>query len=250
MKKGYSVVITTTDSANSRSFFISRRLIIVVAVLLGVIIVAVVVSAVNYGQVYLKAMQAEALKKRNSKLEKEFAKLEEIEKLLAQTESYGKQLKEMLGVEKTPQPVKISFNDFGVNTMPTESLSIVKGNIPSLLPVVGQISRNFGPNHKGIDIAAPQLSPVIAAGSGVVNTTGWDSLFGNYVVIKHNNDYLTFYGHLYSVDVKKGERVNGGQVIGTVGSTGSSTSPHLHYEVRFRGKQVDPMGYLPFFIKM
>ncbi len=250
MKKGYSVVITSTDSTNTRSFFLSRTFLNICVVIAGIIVIALVVAVVNYGRVYVRAIQADALKKRNLKLEKEFAKLKQIEKLIAQTEDYGKKLKNMLGVEKTPPPVEINFNGFTTDIKRPDSLNITKDNIPSLLPVVGQISRSFGINHKGIDIAAPQLSPVVAAGSGIVQQTGWDSLFGNYVIVKHNKDYSTFYGHLYSVDVKKGDKINGGQIIGTVGSTGSSTSPHLHYEVRFRGKQVDPMGYLPFFIKM
>ncbi|MCK4941844.1 M23 family metallopeptidase, partial [candidate division WOR-3 bacterium] len=123
-------------------------------------------------------------------------------------------------------------------------------NIPSLLPTMGKVSRQFGPGHYGIDIAAPQFSPVVVAASGIVNGTGWDSLYGNYIVVEHNKNYSTFYGHLNSIEVFDGSRISGGQIIGTVGSTGRSTSPHLHYEVRFRNEPVDPTGYLPFFVQL
>ncbi len=190
------------------------------------------------------------LRKRNAQLENEFAKIEEIREDLRIAEATNRKIKVMLGIEKTPDIVEPSITEISPNYTEIEVLKEMPENIPSLLPTMGQVSREFGPGHYGIDIAAPQFSPVIAAASGTVNGAGWDSLYGNYVVIEHNKNYSTFYGHLNSIDVLDGSRVSGGQIIGTVGSTGKSTSSHLHYEVRFRNEPVDPMGYLPFFVKI
>ncbi|MEM8985477.1 MAG: peptidoglycan DD-metalloendopeptidase family protein [Pseudomonadota bacterium] len=95
--------------------------------------------------------------------------------------------------------------------------------------------------HKGVDFAAPRGTPIMAAGDGVVEKAGRNGSFGNYIRIRHNDNYKTAYAHMHRIKVKKGARVRQGQVIGTVGSTGRSTGPHLHYEVHKNGKQVNPM---------
>jgi murein DD-endopeptidase MepM/ murein hydrolase activator NlpD len=96
--------------------------------------------------------------------------------------------------------------------------------------------------HKGIDFAARTGTPIFAAGSGVVNYSGWNGAYGKYVRIKHNSEYKTAYAHLSKIPstIKKGKKVKQGSVIGYVGSTGRSTGPHLHYEIIRRGKQINP----------
>jgi len=250
MKKGYSILITPDDSTNSRHYFFGKKSIFLLSVIIISVVVIAIIAAFSYTSVYVKAMEVEVLRRRNAQLEKEFAKVEEIREALQIAEANNRKIKVMLGIEKTPEPVEPSITEISPNYSEIQVLTGLQENIPSLLPTMGQVSRDFGPGHYGIDIAAPQFSPVIAAASGIVNGTGWDSLYGNYVVVEHNQNYSTFYGHLNSIAVLDGGRVNGGQVIGTVGSTGKSTSPHLHYEVRFRNEPVDPVGYLPFFVKL
>jgi murein DD-endopeptidase MepM/ murein hydrolase activator NlpD len=96
--------------------------------------------------------------------------------------------------------------------------------------------------HKGIDFAVPTGTPVMAAGSGLVTFAGYSSGFGNLVLVSHTNGYSTAYGHLsrFAPGVKKGTRVRQGQIVAYSGSTGMSTGPHLHYEVRMNGSQVNP----------
>ena len=96
--------------------------------------------------------------------------------------------------------------------------------------------------HKGIDFAVPTGTPVMAAGSGVVTHASYTRGFGNLVVVSHSNGYSTAYGHLsrFASGVKKGARVRQGQIVAYSGSTGISTGPHLHYEVRMNGNQVNP----------
>jgi murein DD-endopeptidase MepM/ murein hydrolase activator NlpD len=250
VNKGYFIVVGPSDSANSRHYFLSKRNMMMAGAVVVVVVVLAIVAALNYTAVYVRAMEAEMLKKRNARLEKEFAKLEEIQENLRIAEADNKRIKVMLGIERTPEVVEPAITEISPNYTDIEVLKEMPENIPSLLPTMGQVSREFGPGHYGIDIAAPQFSPVIAAASGIVESAGWDSLYGNFVVIEHNKNYSTFYGHLNSIEVLDGSRVSAGQIIGTVGSTGRSTSPHLHYEVRFRSEPVDPVGYLPFFVKL
>lgn len=95
--------------------------------------------------------------------------------------------------------------------------------------------------HKGTDFGAPTGTPIFAAGDGTVSRAGWHGGYGKYVSIKHNGTYTTAYGHMSAINVKPGQRVKQGQVIGRVGSTGNSTGPHLHFEVLKNGTQVNPV---------
>jgi murein DD-endopeptidase MepM/ murein hydrolase activator NlpD len=117
---------------------------------------------------------------------------------------------------------------------------------PRELPV----GDTFGPRgdrfHAGIDIPATTGTAVAAARAGTVVFAGWDAGgFGNLVVIAHGRGVETFYGHLSQIGVGEGERVAIGERVGRVGSTGHSTGPHLHFEVRVRGASVDPLAALP-----
>ena len=97
--------------------------------------------------------------------------------------------------------------------------------------------------HQGVDFAAPTGTPIMAAGTGFIEKIGMNGGAGNYIKIKHINGYKTAYGHMskFASGLKKGSKVNQGQTIGFVGSTGMSTGPHLHYEVIFNNKKINPM---------
>jgi murein DD-endopeptidase MepM/ murein hydrolase activator NlpD len=94
--------------------------------------------------------------------------------------------------------------------------------------------------HKGLDFAAPRGTPIYAAGNGTVQHAGRKGAYGKFVLIRHNADYSTAYAHMKRVNTAKGRRVKQGQIIGYVGTTGRSTGPHLHYEIRRSGRQVNP----------
>jgi murein DD-endopeptidase MepM/ murein hydrolase activator NlpD len=121
-------------------------------------------------------------------------------------------------------------------------------------PVSGTITSPFGmrPNpfgggpefHSGLDIAAPTGTTVTAAASGTIISAGWYGGYGNYILIDHGGGMATGYGHLSQIFVSAGQHVQKGQAIGAVGSTGQSTGPHLHFEVRLNGKPTDPAAYL------
>jgi murein DD-endopeptidase MepM/ murein hydrolase activator NlpD len=117
-------------------------------------------------------------------------------------------------------------------------------------PVEGVVSRSYevgstpDREHHGIDIAAPHGTPVLAAWPGVVAFTGVDSVFGQLVIVDHGDDLQSLYGHNSMMVVGMGDWVRGGQEIARVGSTGSSSAPHVHFELRYAGNPVDPRPHL------
>ena len=116
-----------------------------------------------------------------------------------------------------------------------------------------RISSNFGMRkhpisgfnkmHKGVDFAAPTGTPIYAGGNGIIEYVGRNGGYGKYIRIRHNNGYKTAYAHLsnYKKGISKGVRVSQGEIIGFVGSTGNSTGPHLHYEIIYQNKHINPL---------
>ena len=125
-------------------------------------------------------------------------------------------------------------------------------------PIDGaRLSSGFGPRrhpilgynrmHRGVDFAAPTGTPIYAAGDGVLTYVGRNGAYGNYIRIRHNDEFSTAYAHMsrFADDIEKGTRVRQGQVIAYVGTTGRSTGPHLHSEVLQNGNQINPMSIKP-----
>jgi len=136
----------------------------------------------------------------------------------------------------------------------TEQRSIHQAT-PNIWPVEGKITSFFGSRaqpwaqekqdfHKGLDIAAKKETPVRATASGIVKLAQWAGGYGKLVVIKHGHGFVTLYAHNSQLAVKQGQQVKRGQVIAYVGSTGTATGAHLHYEVRINGKTVNPLHYM------
>lgn len=128
-------------------------------------------------------------------------------------------------------------------------------SVPSRMPLNGaKLTSDFGMrthpvlggrrNHKGIDLGAPTGTPVYATADGIVDRAEWFSSYGLFVGIDHGAGLETRYAHMSRLAVADGEWVNKGDIIGYVGSTGRSTGPHLHYEVRIEGIAVNPIPYM------
>ncbi len=128
-------------------------------------------------------------------------------------------------------------------------------SIPSLMPVEGvALTSGYGMRwhpvlggrraHKGVDLAGPIGTPVRATADGVVERAEWFSSYGLFVSLEHGGNIETRYGHMSRLNVAAGQMVHKGDIIGFIGSTGRSTGPHLHYEVRIAGTAVNPIPYL------
>ena len=118
-------------------------------------------------------------------------------------------------------------------------------------PIQGTITSRYGvrssirtSTHTGLDIAAPRGTEIRAVADGIVTCSSYSGSYGNLVKINHENGVETWYGHTSKMYVKVGQKVSAGEVIAAVGSTGNSTGPHLHLEIRINGKDVNPQNYL------
>jgi murein DD-endopeptidase MepM/ murein hydrolase activator NlpD len=122
-----------------------------------------------------------------------------------------------------------------------------KGSGSFSWPISGNITQQFWGGHRALDIGSWVGAPAKAADSGYVILAGggWNGGYGNHVIIDHGNGFTTLYAHLNSIFVRTGESVSRGQQIGTVGTTGNSTGPHLHFEIRYQGSPRNPYNWLP-----
>ncbi|MFW6287381.1 MAG: peptidoglycan DD-metalloendopeptidase family protein [bacterium] len=121
-------------------------------------------------------------------------------------------------------------------------------------PVHGKISSEYGWRihpikkerlfHTGLDIAVPYGTPIYAAESGIVQYSGWSEGYGNLIIIRHRDNSLTYYAHSLQLLVEKGQTIRQGKVIALSGSSGLSTGPHLHFEIRINGRHANPLRYL------
>ena len=183
------------------------------------------------------------------------------------SEKYETELKDMATVEDTVakfyvKPKKIvvaSTKNTNINKTSTGTVNTatnISGNKVSLgvsliRPVSGIISSRFGVRssirssaHTGLDIATSTGTPVAAAASGTVTFSGWKGSYGYLMVITHSNGVQTYYGHCSKLYYQAGATVSQGQAIAAVGSTGNSTGPHLHFEIRVNGVAYNPQSYV------
>ncbi|WP_172257080.1 murein hydrolase activator EnvC family protein [Saccharibacillus deserti] len=142
---------------------------------------------------------------------------------------------------ETPPTSSGSASSGGAMLTPVDSFRMSSGFGTRVHPITGKVKK-----HTGVDMAAPQGTDIHAAEGGVVTVAQWWNGYGNTVVIDHGNGIWTLYGHIRDggVMVSSGQTVQRGQKIAEVGSTGNSTGPHLHFEVRQNGEPVDPVPYL------
>lgn len=151
----------------------------------------------------------------------------------------------IFSVALRPVPAPI----YGASALPSP------GSMPSALPVAARaITSGFGLRqhpllgtwraHSGLDLAAPYGSPIVATSDGVVSTAAWQGGYGLLVTLDHGGGVQTRYGHMSRLNVVAGQQIRKGGVIGYVGSTGMSTGPHLHYEIRMNGRAINPAPHL------
>ena len=161
---------------------------------------------------------------------------------------------QMLLIDKLEREVKLELQSFGdlINTYHAKEDSIK--HMPALHPVLdGRITSDFGMRlhpifkryrkHPGIDFAAKAGAPIYATADGIVKLAKYNGGYGNCVFIDHLYGFESRYGHMQKILVRRGQRVKRGDKIGLVGKTGIATAPHLHFEVHYKGKEVNPRHY-------
>ncbi len=191
-------------------------------------------------------------------LEKEIAHMEEQEKILRrifQTFVEGVNHDSLVLAEtldpNDPEPLRdyvSKVRNIGKSSRGDNESQIT--DAPDIWPVEGIISRGFGRTsvsgrpHHGIDIIASPHTLVVGTAAGIVSEAGWEKDLGKRVVVDHGNGLQTVYGHLERILVQLGDHIEKGGSVGTVGNSGNSFGPHLHYEILYLGNPVDPQLYL------
>jgi len=147
------------------------------------------------------------------------------------------------GVKRNANVIATPVTSTGRNT---PDAGAVTANGSFVWPAAGRITQDYRFYHKAFDIANRAGGPILAADSGTITVAGWvdNTGYGNRILIDHGNGYMTLYGHLSLIQVVVGQRVNRGDVIGQMGSTGRSTGTHLHFEIRQGGVLLNPQNFL------
>ena len=270
----YAFIIAHTSRSKAR---VQRIRVEKKVVTLFFAVAAVVTVCLCYG-LYGLTQQAKHLRTEyeNQRLraenEKQRQELEKLNNRVEKVEDTSRKLAEKSGVvENAPRPGSggpaLPLDEMGLATVIAkmgrleedmrgyEAVLRERGYTPTLWPVEGTLEGGFGGRrnpfggpgyefHSGQDIEAPWGAPVISGASGKVIFVGWQNGYGQLVVVDHGGGLTTRYGHLSHIDVELNQTVGRGQLLGRVGSTGRSTGPHLHYEVRINDEPVDPLPYL------
>ncbi len=259
---GYTIIVHKNGALASRQFHVSSWVARAVVVAAVAIAVAVTVIIVLYGPILAAAVRAPLLEHRVAELTRENARVDQLALSLRDAEAKYALLRGMLGARIPPvqqdsgQPADEGARLYVAPPMlarapaASDSGEPAGPSIPYRWPLSvpsyqtrGMISPAPSQEpHPGIDLAVPEGSDVRAAGGGRVESTGNDSSYGLFVLLRHPAGYETMYGHLSRVLVSPGDEVRAGQVIALSGNTGRSTAPHLHFEVRRDGRSVDPLS--------
>ena len=271
MQKSYSILILPMRGTKMRRLIFSRRF-IQCLLIAGVLIFGISGWMVdNYRWLRIQTrndqkLRVEAveevvllrseLKDQRVKLSSVQERIESSQKLLANWKGLRKKIASSL-----PRKRRAAFSNGKLVETLESSLTSLGGeiegliaSIPIIWPTKGWVSSGFGRRkdpvtgkpdyHNGIDIANHKGTPVYAPGNAVVKFVGYGKANGRSIILNHGQGITTQYSHLSKVHIKKGEKVKKDQQIAAIGSTGKSTNPHLHYEVRVNRVPIDPRRYL------
>lgn len=219
---------------------------------LGIILAGITLFFIFYGSMASRAATTERVQAENEALLRYRYKVLLLEENLKEVRTVVTRLTKLAGVDyqfpEVPTDSQISEAvSRAAESGDTLSLWAAReSDFPSGLPLKGYVTQEFSmadPQHlhPGIDIACATGTPVAATASGDVIFAGFDSTYGNMLVIRHNDSISTVYGHNETLLVARGQRVSAGAIVARSGNTGISTAPHLHYEVRLNGKSVNPV---------
>jgi murein DD-endopeptidase MepM/ murein hydrolase activator NlpD len=245
-----TIIVVPHGDLETRSFVVSYARLKVFVVLGVVLLLGFAVSLAVLFPVMAQAARVPALEAELRQLDSERARVAELARTLQEVEAQYERVRQLLGAD-APAP-----GDDGPVLPPLrgDSGTISRGEDPAVslidlwpLSTAGFITRSLSDGrsrHPGLDIAVPKNSYIRAAGPGLVRAAGIDDVYGQYVVLDHGQGVESVYGHASRLFVTAGDRVRRGEVIALSGSTGRSTAPHLHFEVRRDGKPVDPLAYV------
>lgn len=244
-----SFIVVPHGDLETRTYDISYGTLkaLLVAGLLLLVVFVVMVS--SWWFVATQAARVPGLEREMARLEAERAKVAELARDLAAAEQQYERVRQLLGVEGAAAGQEVVLPPLRGDA-PVDEPSATEATRPTAWPLTraGFITQlregESGADHPGLDIAVPNDTYIRAAGAGTVKDAGVDAVYGRYILLDHGDGLETMYGHASRIFVQPGDRVERNEVIALSGSTGRSTAPHLHFEIRKDGTAVDPLAYV------
>jgi murein DD-endopeptidase MepM/ murein hydrolase activator NlpD len=278
-KRFYTFVFAPTASSPLRKFAVPHKALYVVLGLAAVGLLTVAFGAYKLSQHAYVVAKLNLMQNENRRLKEENSEvknnMDQLQTRLVSIETTSRKLAEAQGFAPSssanigsggPSEGNSSLSDLENTTSSLElqlrqlkdafdKNQVKLASTPSGWPVLGYITDGFGmranpfggggsESHGGLDISAPFGTGIDATADGIVIFAGMAGGYGNVVVVDHGYGITTRYAHMSRIDVKVGDHVNKGKQLGAVGSTGRSTAPHCHYEVRLQDRPVNPMSYI------
>lgn len=257
-----TIVVHTDGDLNSRQYRVPLR--VLQAGKWGAITVAILALLffAFAGPITRNAARVPGLEREVARLRAENSRVQQLAAALTRAEANYQELRQILG-GKAPPASRTSGSGTAAGNLSTAMRAVtIRATTPGAAPryeagssapshwpldIPGFVTRgqvrpgDVAESHPGIDIAVPAGTPVRASGGGTVKATGYDPDYGSFVLLRHPSGYETMYGHASRVLVVDGDDIQAGQVIALSGSSGRSTAPHLHFEIRRDGKTLDPL---------
>jgi murein DD-endopeptidase MepM/ murein hydrolase activator NlpD len=234
---------------NTRSFEVSYRRVRMIGIVLLVALVVWLLMAVSWIFISGQAARVPMLQREVSRLQSENAQVAQLADALRRLEAQYDQVRAMLGADRAADPGSIWLPPSGENgarSPATPAGDSTQAHLPTQWPLTarGFVTREhlgrIPGQHPGIDIAVAEGSYVRAAGAGIVEEAGADEVYGNFIRIRHAGGFQSVYGHASELFVATTDSVERHEVIALSGNTGTSTAPHLHFEIWKDGQPIDP----------
>jgi murein DD-endopeptidase MepM/ murein hydrolase activator NlpD len=239
-------IVVPHGDLETRSYEISYRALVVLLAAVAVVLAVFIVVVSMWWYVAAQAAMVPGLKGELERLEEEQAKVAELARMLTEVETQYERVRQLLGADAAPpgrEPLLPPLR----GEVGRERAPDAEASMPVSWPLTefGYVTREMtGDVHPGLDIAVPQDSYIRAAGGGTVTEAGEDSVYGRFIRLEHGGGIESVYGHASQLFVVTGEMVERNQVIALSGSTGTSTAPHLHFEIRQDGRPTNPWTYV------
>ncbi len=249
-KRRLSFIIVPHGDLETRKYDISYSRLKLLLGLGAVCLILFVVMVSSWWYVAAQAARVPGLEKEIARLENERAKVVELATTLAEAEAQYNRVRQALGVDPEPGSEAVFLPPLATADEAGDADGDLDGRRPTAWPLTraGLITRELigdeDGGHPGLDVAVPRDSYIRAAGAGVVREAGTNDVYGEYVVVDHGNGLESLYGHASRLFVEPGDRVRRHEVIALSGSSGRSTGPHLHFEIRSNGEAVDPLAFV------
>lgn len=246
-KKYLNILLIPDDESAPKSLKLRYSILTLLLVLLIFIFVGLIIGTFTYGTLLQKAYENISLKQKIEQLSQQLQKVNELSSELDDLKNYGRKVRSsLMGYVNLSSDVEGISDVSQEKNLSDKSIFSIFTSIPVKTPVTGFVSQEYKHNlHNGIDIVAPEGTPIVAAGSGKVLFAGWTLNGGNTIVIGHGGGYYTYYKHNLRNLVYENQTVEQGEAIAYLGNSGQkSFGPHLHFEIWKNGVSVDPRSLI------